>query len=130
MFLNDPMLYGATFPYRDLPYRDLQTPVQSFLPWQNVPRFIPPFYGFQTPYFNYVNPWIHTAFTPPFHQVPQFNVPQFNVPQFNLPQMNVPPMNVPQMNVPQMNIPQMNIPQMNIPQMNIPLTNWTRPLCY
>ena len=113
MFLNDPMLYGVTLPYRDLP---LQPPVQSFLPWQNipqnipqsflpwqnVPRFIPPFYGMQTPYLSYVNPYMHTAAFNPFYQVPQ------------IPQMH---------QVPQ--IPQFNLPQSNIPQMN-----WNRPFCY
>lgn len=96
MFLNDPMLYGATFPYRDFP---LHTPVQSFLPWQNIPqgflplqnipRMVPPFYGMHTPYYNWVNPYLHTTALTPFYQVPQVpQVPQFNVPQFNIPQAN------------------------------------------
>lgn len=58
MFWNDPMLYGATMPYKDFP---MQTPFfgqQQMLPHtMNVPRFIPPNYGF-TPFYNYNVPQV------------------------------------------------------------------------
>jgi hypothetical protein len=101
MFWNDPILYGASFPYRELP-TPVQTPFAgpAFMPWQNVPRLVPPFYGFQTPY-NLVSPHLQMAAFNPYlqtygyqiPQVPQFpqfsQIPQFpQFPQFNVPQMN------------------------------------------
>jgi hypothetical protein len=119
MFWNDPILYGATFPYKDLP-TSVQTPFAgpAFLPWQNVPRFVPPFYGLQgmqMPHiYNYLmNPYLHTAAYTPFTQPFGAQVPQ----QFPLPQYNVPQYNVPQYNLPQYNLPQYNLPQMG----------WNRP---
>ena len=43
MFWSDPNLYGVT-----LPYRDIANPMATGL--HNIPRFLPPTYGFTTPY--------------------------------------------------------------------------------
>ena len=136
MFWNDPNLYGASFPYRDIntplqtpwmnfprdvgaqqtPWmnfpRDvgaLQTPfmnfpkdigmlqspfmnvprdistqqtpfVGGFAPWQSIPRFVPPVYGYtQPPFFGIpqVNPYIHGTTVNPFVQ-PNLGLPQAN----------------------------------------------------
>ena len=84
MFWNDPILYGASFPYRELP-TPVQTPFAgpAFMPWQNAPRLVPPFYGLQTPYCNFVNPYQHTAAFNPFLQTYGYPIPQLNVPQMS-----------------------------------------------
>jgi hypothetical protein len=128
MFWNDPSLYGANFPYRDIP-----TPVhnpmmgQGAPAWQNIPQFIPPVYGMNQPFLN----------APPM----QMNVPpmQMNVPPV---QMNVPPV---QMNVPPMHLNPLIYSQIaqqfaqpfahpfvrpfDVPQMrfDLPLHNFYRP---
>jgi len=85
MFWNDPNLYTANLPYRELgniPYREFgfqpqipfvgqQTPL---VPWQNVPRFIPPIWGMLPQYdprMQFVNPFV-TTMQHPFMQ--PFNV--------------------------------------------------------
>ncbi|HXV76846.1 MAG TPA: hypothetical protein VD788_11080 [Candidatus Polarisedimenticolaceae bacterium] len=97
MFWNEPSLYGASFPYRDV-----TTPVQhplmgvTGLPWQQFPRFVPPIYGFNQPFFNMpigntpmVNPMIYPQFANPFLR--PFDVPQmrFDVPRWDLPLHNL-----------------------------------------
>jgi hypothetical protein len=73
MFWNDPILYGATLPYRDIKDINVPTPfVGSTLPWQQIPRLVPQFYGFQPPF-------------PYFQQFPQMGVNPFLPTQF--PQM-------------------------------------------
>lgn len=52
MFWNDPHMYGATFPYKDIP-----TPVQFPIAgqtqaWQNLPRFMPNYYGYVPPVYD------------------------------------------------------------------------------
>jgi len=116
MFWNDPILYGASFPYKDVP-TPMQTPFAgAAMPWLNMPKFVPPYYGFQIPYFyGNLNPYLHnqafTPFVPPYgYTLPQFNVPQLNLPQFN--------------------VPQFNLPHFNLPQLNPPQFGWTRPFTY
>ena len=88
MFANDPNLYGLT--YRDYPVRPpflgAQTPPFDkpfgFTPWEQIPRFVPPFYG--------INPW---------EQIPRFVPPQCGMgqPMFHMQQLPftpyLPPMN-------------------------------------
>lgn len=111
MFWNEPSLYGATFPFRDIP---VQNPMLGqFAPaWQNVPRFIPPVYGLNQPFFN----------IPPMH----LNIPQMhlNVPQVPL---NVPPMHVNPLIYSQ--IAQPFVRPFDVPQMrwDLPLHNLYRP---
>ncbi len=60
MFANDPTLYGATIPQRELPLVNpffTQWQQQQQLPWQTFGRFVPPTYQeffphqqFQLPY--------------------------------------------------------------------------------
>lgn len=82
MFWNDPNLYGFA-------YKDINTPVQTpfmglpnfppvqnpFLgtvpPWQNIPRFLPPTYGF-------VPPYLHTQGFTPYMQPFNMNLPFYN----------------------------------------------------
>lgn len=67
MFWNDPTLYGASFPYKEL-----NTQVQSpflgpvFTPWQNMSRYVPPIYGFNQPFFNVPTLGIHPQFQNPY----------------------------------------------------------------
>jgi hypothetical protein len=107
MYWNDPTLYGATLPYRDIapPVFNPFTP-SAFTPWQTIPRFVPPTFGYlpqplmpmaYTPNFNpmlvdprVINPILHTLpinppFAPPF--VPPFN-PMFGQPYAGLPVYN------------------------------------------
>ena len=44
MFWSDPNLYGVT-----LPYKDLANPLATGL--HHIPRFLPPTYGFSSPFF-------------------------------------------------------------------------------
>ena len=85
MFWNEPTLYGATFPFREIPQMHVPMMGPVAPTWQNIPRFVPPVYGF--------NPSLYNV--PPLH----FNVPQipFNpmlsqmthpfLRQFDVPQM-------------------------------------------
>lgn len=85
MFWNDPMLYGATFPFKDIPQINPQTLTpQTFgqLPAYN--RFVPPTIGYQTPPvlslpqttpYNPINPIPPTFFA---HVNPYWNTPIYN----------------------------------------------------
>jgi hypothetical protein len=90
MFWNEPILYGATLPFKDVP---LQTPWAGMFPQHNIPRYLPQNYGFTTPLnYNYN--------VPQFQQIPQ--IPQVNpfmqVPQ--VPQMGFTPFVRPEWNQP------------------------------
>jgi hypothetical protein len=107
MFWNDPSLYGATLPYKEIgtfPYKEFGTVPMPFMgptfnPWQTFPRFVPPVYGTLPYYFDprmFVQPWMQTPqinpfmqpLTTPFAQIPPITpfVPPFNV---NLPLHNL-----------------------------------------
>lgn len=115
MFWNDPTLYGATFPYKDINL-PVQTPfLGSVLPWQ---KFVPPVYGMQLPYmtehmnFPYKETPLQTPYITPNY--PYFPQPFYGVQQpFNYPQI---PFNYFQ--------PQFPFVQ---PFMNLPLQTWHRP---
>jgi hypothetical protein len=129
MFWNEPHMYGANFPYREFMPTPTPAPfLGQFYPQQNIPRFMPNYYGF-VPQLGYP-----TAPLDPFMQraLPQ-NVPWagFRDPfAMNLPQ-NVPwagfrdpfAMNLPQ------NVPWAGFRDPNQPQ-NIPFFNWFRPCNY
>lgn len=82
MFWNDPNLYGATFPYRDIP--SVQTPFMGpVIPqWQTIPRFLPMTHAFAPPAFNVppigFDPFLHrAAITPPMFNVPPIGLDPF-----------------------------------------------------
>jgi len=86
MFWNEPSLYGATFPYRDIP-TPVQTPLMGPVihPWQQFQqfqRFAPPTYGLNQPFIN-VPPMLHTPMVNPmyFSQFTQPYLRPFDVPQ-------------------------------------------------
>ena len=122
MFWNDPILYGATLPYRDI---NVQQPFMGTMPWQNFqtapkfpPQFAPQFYGFQ----------------PPIQHIPQMGVNPFLPPQApvqHIPQMGVNPFLPTQ--VPQMFNPYLQTQGINpfVPfNVNLPQYNWCRPLTF
>jgi len=92
MFMHDPTLYGATFPYREF---TLQNP--TLTPWQTLSTMKPihnPYVGFTPPVPEMVCPPISTVATPiqnlPFTpQVPwiPYTVPQLSSVQSNIPGM-------------------------------------------
>jgi len=67
MFMHDPTLYGATFPYREFP---IQNP--GFAPWQNFSMTMPiqnPYLGFERaipPQFPDMQQFAHTPQVPFF----------------------------------------------------------------
>jgi hypothetical protein len=74
MFWNDPTLYGASFPFKDIP--PMKEPWLN-PPWMNFPRFVPPTYGYLPPHLTLpptpinpylgpmaVNPYLPAPFTP------------------------------------------------------------------
>ena len=86
MFWNDPTLYGATLPFKDIPGKDpfFGPPPAPWMnvpwtntPWMNVPRAVPPAYGFfpptmplrPNPLFNYL-PQTFTPFNDPTAYLP------------------------------------------------------------
>ncbi|MCA8962013.1 MAG: hypothetical protein KDC38_15915 [Planctomycetes bacterium] len=85
MFWNDPTLYQANFPFRELPFREF--------PYQST--FVPPYQQYNlpyqlpiqnvTPFLGAVPPW---ALAQQFPQVPF--TPFFNAPMFQQPYM-IPP---------------------------------------
>lgn len=74
MYWNDPTLYGATLPQREIPIQ--ATP--WFSQWQNVPRMMP-----TVPFGQPFGQTMPQQFAPPMVPPVPFNVP-FN---FNIPQM-------------------------------------------
>jgi hypothetical protein len=133
MFWNDPHLYGATLPYKEIP-TPYQTPFMGsgYPQWQNLPRFVPPIYGFN-PYFRMPQVPFPTFNTPigfkPFDpNVPRYDLPQVpyqpffnqmafkpwerNIPQYDLPQVpHQPFFNQMAFKPWEMNIPQYDLPQ-------------------
>ena len=81
MYLNDPTLYGATLPKRDIPFTSpfFNTPFMQTLPWQGMQRFLPynQGFGYNMPYLTqgafYDTPYFqqgfgyNTPFVPPFY---------------------------------------------------------------
>jgi hypothetical protein len=97
MLLNDPILYGATLPYGDVPIQSsLVAPLvpQFASPWQNMSRVLPqggftPYQQFQTPYepVHAMQPWPLQQFPTQQFQAPQFPIQQFQAPQLHTPQL-------------------------------------------
>jgi hypothetical protein len=145
MFWNDPNLYGATFPLKDVP---VQTPLAA-LPWQNIPRydfprFLPQNFGYypmlpQTmpQALPFTPPFVQNQaqpFTPPFPQAqmlpfmphfPQTQALPYTPP---FPQTQAlpftPPFVQPFMQTPMQHVPYPPYPPYNV---NIPPFNFYRP---
>lgn len=106
MFYNDPMLYGATLPYKDV---NFQMPfMPQYALWQNLQRFIPQNY----PGYNYG-----------YQEVPKVPYPQF--PGFqNFPLQQLPFPQFPIQQLPIQQFPQ-QFPLQQIPFQQLPFPAWT-----
>ncbi|MHC5063953.1 MAG: hypothetical protein ACYTG5_08260 [Planctomycetota bacterium] len=138
MFLNDPMIYGATLPYKDV---NLQAPFVPpyFAPLQN--NFIPPTYNYS--YTDYQKlPYEQFLGFPNFpiqqfplqhHPIQQFPIQQFPIQQFpvqqfpiqQLPMQQFPVQQLPYQQFPFLHTP--FTPPVNYNPMSVPFYGWQRP---
>ena len=66
---NDPILYGATFPYKDFAWQQPHLMGSAVTPWQSAPRMIPPLGtpSFQQPWAPHT-PHMQQQYTPYMQQ--------------------------------------------------------------
>jgi hypothetical protein len=140
MYWNDPTLYGATIPFRDIPERMFAG--QPLAQWPNVPRFLPeiaprfmPTYGHNVPFGTVPQqPFVpYLQHTLGYNPMTLFNpmVPQSFIPQNFIPQNLVPQSFVPQNFMPHNLMPQ-NVMPHTYNQLNpfTPFFNPVRPFTY
>lgn len=124
MFYNDPMLYGATLPYKDV---NFQTPFvpQYFAPWQQwQQRFLPEYQ--KIPYTQYPIPQAFDFPKIPYGQFPQFvDFPKFPFAQFpNF--LNYPLHQLPFQQLPYQQLPYQQLPYQQLPYQQLQ-TPWIPP---